>query len=209
MKTCLRILAGTIFLGLTVISRADHITVNGSVSGEWDTDTVRVEGGPALFGGIGGGAGYVGTYENNLDVNPEFEYPPDYNYHLSLNSPVMNMGAPDTAGLFLPSTDLDGESRIDLHVQVIDMGCYEVQWVGISSEFKVQSSKLIHVFPNPFREECFIGYDLSESGRVCVEIFDLTGRIVNILNEESNNEGFGEITWDGTDQNGHDVQPGN
>lgn len=105
-----------------------------------------VEGGPELFGGSGGGAGYTGAYENNIDLNPLFTE----NFRLDDGaSPCMNTGTPDTSGLMLPTTDLDGMPRIDIHAHLIDMGCYEMQWVGITDREATGRRNDIVAYPNP------------------------------------------------------------
>jgi hypothetical protein len=139
-----------------------------------------VAGGPDLFGGSGGGAGYVGEYKDNLDVNPLFENPLNDDYHLSLNSPVQNMGTPDTTGLSLPLLDLDGDPRIDVHTHRIDMGCYELQWVGIQPASEGGDIG-ITVSPNPASKQVTI-----ESASILDEIklMDHSGKTVLVVYPE-------------------------
>ena len=65
-------------------------------------------------------------YNLMLDSNPLFVDPECHNYKLGANSPCINTGTADVSGLFIPSTDLSGASRI-VNGR-IDMGCYE--WQG-------------------------------------------------------------------------------
>ena len=67
-----------------------------------------------------------GNYNDMLDENPLFIDEQRHDYHLVANSPCVNTGTPDVAGLFVPYVDLDGRSRI--YNNIIDMGCYE--WQG-------------------------------------------------------------------------------
>lgn len=131
-----------------------------------------VEGGPELFGGSGGGAGYTGTYENNIDLNPLFTE----NYRLDDDaSPCMNTGTPDTSGLRLPTTDLDGMPRIDIHAQLIDMGCYEMQWVGIKDHDNSAGPCRIRTYPNPAVQKVNILLDETAESRI-LQIFNSTGQ---------------------------------
>jgi hypothetical protein len=113
-----------------------------------------IEGGTDAFGGSGAGGNYdISRYTNNMDIVPEFNNP-DWDFQLSNPSPCINAGNPDTLGMLLPETDLDGNQRIMSYV--VDMGCYENQefvapeqtltmnagWSGISSY-------LIPYFKNP------------------------------------------------------------
>ena len=135
-----------------------------------------VAGGPELFGGSGGGSGYTGTYVNNLDLDPLFEDAQNGDYHLSPSSLLLNAGSPDTTDLGLPSTDLDGMPRVDVHAQRIDMGCYESQWVGIRPVSNHESGT-ITVFPNPASGQLTI-----ESAIVIQEIqlIDIHGKTVMV-----------------------------
>ena len=65
-------------------------------------------------------------YNNMLQDDPLFVDPQYFNYRLQANSPCINTGIEDVTGLFIPATDLDGETRIV--GGRIDMGCYE--WQG-------------------------------------------------------------------------------
>ncbi len=57
--------------------------------------------------------------------DPMFVFPDSGNFRLAFNSPAVNAGAPDTSGLSLPATDVEGKPRI-AH-QRIDMGAFERQ----------------------------------------------------------------------------------
>jgi len=57
--------------------------------------------------------------------NPLFVFPDSGNFHLAFNSPAVNAGRPDTSGLGLSPTDVEGAARI-AH-QRIDMGALERQ----------------------------------------------------------------------------------
>lgn len=67
-----------------------------------------------------------GNYNNMLKDNPLFVDPEQHNYRLQANSPCVNAGTPNVAGMFIPYVDLDGNQRI--YNNIIDMGCYE--WQG-------------------------------------------------------------------------------
>ncbi|MFC2138848.1 sugar-binding protein, partial [Bacteroidota bacterium] len=65
--------------------------------------------------------GYSGT--GNINTDPLFIDPDNEDYHLQKSSPCINTGTPDTSGLNIPATDLDGNPRI--YEGRIDMGAYE------------------------------------------------------------------------------------
>ncbi len=68
---------------------------------------------------------------NVVDKDPMFNYSGGSPYSLRPESPCIDAGTPDTAGLGLPETDLAGNIRI--RDGRVDMGAYE--WDGITSAF--------------------------------------------------------------------------
>ncbi|MDZ7724440.1 MAG: T9SS type A sorting domain-containing protein [candidate division KSB1 bacterium] len=57
--------------------------------------------------------------------------------------------------------------------------------------------QLFHNFPNPFNPETKIRYDLPQSSRVRIEIYDIVGRHVTTLVDEAQNAGSHQVTFDG------------
>jgi len=81
----------------------------------------------------------------NIDSIPGFIDPDNGNFQLSGNSPCINMGTPDTTGLFLPSTDLAGNDRI-LEGR-IDIGAYET--ISATNTPTSMSGTDFQLYPNP------------------------------------------------------------
>jgi hypothetical protein len=52
--------------------------------------------------------GFDGIYVDNIDEDPQFVNASNSDFHLKSISPGINTGTPDTSGLHLPATDLDG-----------------------------------------------------------------------------------------------------
>ena len=63
-------------------------------------------------------------------------------------------------------------------------------------------------FPNPFNPTTSIKYDLPKDALVSLMIFDITGREIRHLVNETQNAGFKAIMWDGTNNYGHQVGTG-
>ena len=76
--------------------------------------------------------------EGNTNISPDFVSINDF--HLKYSSPLVNGGTPDTTGLKLGSTDLDGYERIEFGR--IDLGCFEGIYGDLPNEDVV-------VFPDP------------------------------------------------------------
>jgi hypothetical protein len=62
--------------------------------------------------------------------------------------------------------------------------------------------------PNPFNPRTSIRFSLAADGPVKLLIFDVNGRRVRTLVEESLKAGLHEMVWDGTDDDGRTVTSG-
>ena len=63
-------------------------------------------------------------------------------------------------------------------------------------------------YPNPFSEETVILYELSTRTNAAIEIYDIVGRLVRTLANETVAAGRQEIKWDGRDETGSRVVNG-
>jgi len=68
----------------------------------------------------------------------------------------------------------------------------------ISSTKEIENNIKTEVYPNPFVESIQIMYELKNSSRVDISIFDLQGRLVKILEKGMRTSGIHTIDWDGT-----------
>jgi hypothetical protein len=64
------------------------------------------------------------------------------------------------------------------------------------------------IYPNPFTDRVTIGYSIAEKGRTLIEVFDLTGRRVSILQDAVQEAGTYQMEWDATDAGGQQIIPG-
>ena len=63
-------------------------------------------------------------------------------------------------------------------------------------------------YPNPFNPTTSVRIGVVEEGRLSVNIYDLSGRLVNSLIDENVNVGIQTLTWDGSNQFGQLVPTG-
>ena len=63
-------------------------------------------------------------------------------------------------------------------------------------------------YPNPFNPQTSIGFSLKARGYVELSIYDVGGRLVRTLANESRAAGAYELTWDGRDERGQAVASG-
>ena len=63
-------------------------------------------------------------------------------------------------------------------------------------------------YPNPFNPTTTISYDLPEQAQVTLGIYDLLGKKIKTLVNQSQNAGNKTAVWDGTDDLGRQVSAG-
>ena len=59
----------------------------------------------------------------------------------------------------------------------------------------------ILVFPNPLSTSTTISFSLSQSEKVSLRIYDVTGRLVTTLSDGEMNEGAHQLVWNTEDVN--------
>ncbi|NHZ87289.1 MAG: T9SS type A sorting domain-containing protein [Planctomycetia bacterium] len=60
-------------------------------------------------------------------------------------------------------------------------------------------------YPNPFNPSTTITFDLSEDTNVKISIYDMTGRLIRQLVNQTMTVGSKTINWDGKDEAGNPV----
>ena len=63
-------------------------------------------------------------------------------------------------------------------------------------------------YPNPFNPVTSLRYDLPEDGLVYITIYDMMGRVVNTLINDSQNAGYKSIQWNATNDRNEPVSAG-
>jgi hypothetical protein len=94
------------------------------------------------------------------------------------------------ANIIVSSNDPDEEKIIvpaNLHVL---SGIIEEK--GIPGIFFIKQN-----YPNPFNTQTVISYGCPKKSKVCIQIFDITGRIVKTLIDQTVAAGYHEVTWEG------------
>ncbi len=74
---------------------------------------------------------------------------------------------------------------------------------GIPTNFELSQN-----YPNPFNPTTTISFDLSEGSDVKISIYDMTGRLIKELVNETMTVGSKTINWDGKDESGNPVSAG-
>lgn len=76
----------------------------------------------------------------------------------------------------------------------------------LATHFDENSGDLKQNYPNPFRSQTTINYQLAETSSVQIRVIDFTGRTVKILVDETQTAGNYSLEWNGENQNGQEVK---
>ena len=97
--------------------------------------------------------------------------------------------------------DLNGHGSIKIDVDIREAMLYE-------AAVAPRRYALGANYPNPFNPQTTIGYSLAKSGRVTLAIYDVLGRQVRMLVDQSQEAGRYQVAWDGLDDQGRGVASG-
>jgi len=156
----------------------------------------NIEGDTTGFEGSGGNEGYHGIYLNNMDEMPSYYGSGAFPYQLNDDSPCIDAGIPDPAGLSLPETDLAGAARI--WNQRIDMGAYEYNGTTGLQPVK-QSNQHITAYPNPAPAGISFRFPCSRPETTTFDVLSLEGQVVAQLKLEA---GSDLLLWNRENRNG-------
>ena len=72
----------------------------------------------------------------------------------------------------------------------------------------VNFNNTLKVFPNPISDAATIEFFLDQSQNVSLKIFDVTGRLIATLANETMNAGDHQLQWNAKDENGNPLNAG-
>jgi hypothetical protein len=101
-----------------------------------------------------------------------------------------------------------GDGSVALRFRVVDLRNVdnERDQVAVAQVYEAPfvptTTVLIQNYPNPFKPLTTLTYDLARAGHVTLRIFDVSGRLVRRLVDESKEAGRYRVEWDGRDEKG-------
>ncbi len=110
------------------------------------------------------------------------------------------------------SLNLDAGRHV-MRVYTIELGfdLNKIVFTRNGASFKKQLEgelNSLEVYPNPFKSELKIDYQLEQKTTVEVKLYDIQGRLVNVLVNESQSAGLHTIKWKGINNTGGKVSNG-
>ena len=126
---------------------------------------------------------------NLTNVDPLFCDPDSGDYSLAENSPCVGAG--------------EGGSNMGAY----EIGCDPII-LSTSSELLPVTYTLHQNYPNPFNPVTRLRYDLAENSLVNITIYDMMGRQVKTLINQTQDAGYRSIVWNATNDYGKPVSAG-
>ena len=122
-----------------------------------------------------------------IDSDPMFVDVQNRDFHLQAESPAINNGTVDTAGLMISEKDLAGNLRII--GGIIDIGCYESDVTSL----KKINIKNINIYPNPLTNNSICRFVLNNSSEVNVKIYNQNASLIFAKDYGKMSSGMNEI----------------
>jgi hypothetical protein len=80
--------------------------------------------------------------------------------------------------------------------------------VGVTDSQRAPGAMAVSAHPNPFNPQTTIRYALPGRGRAHLSIYDVRGHLVAKLVDKHQSGGEYQVTWDGSDRHGMNVETG-
>jgi hypothetical protein len=118
----------------------------------------------------------------------------------------------ETAGYCQPGDDVIFKLYLSTKGEIVDLNGDIAKWesllvTGIEKLYDDMSSALIPLtfnigpaYPNPFNPETTFDYSIPANGRVNISVYDINGRIVDVLTDKNIDSGNHLVIWNGYNQ---------
>lgn len=149
--------------------------------------------GVIVIGGIDWGEGNINQYPEFCDPEfPWFAPSADGDFTIAETSPCTEAHSPSPCGL----------------IGALGIGCAEPYNVSGMEDVEQTVPYLTSGFPNPFHGTTTIRFALGRNGPVSLKVYDVAGRLVKTLVDETEGLSYYEAVWDGTDSKGKRIASG-
>jgi hypothetical protein len=136
----------------------------------------------------------------SVDINKTFTVQPEWDYSdMGVAAWVSRPGGTNTSPC--PYGDIGNKNEV-LQSSWMAAGGTSVP-EGVKAKFALSAPS-----PNPFSGKSRIAYSLPDNGRVTIQLYDVAGRHVAVLQDDVLPAGPHAVTWDGLDEGGHECAGG-
>ena len=148
---------------------------------------------------------------DGYDANDDPVWRAAYDNNASIDESMLRTREVDLGALFPANTDILVRFRFFSDGFVTGWGWW-VDNVRVEADVTNAPSSarlaLDQNVPNPFNPNTTIGFSLPRQTSVKLQIFDVRGRLVRTLVDETRGAGEHRVVWDGTDQSGRTAASG-
>ena len=137
----------------------------------------------------------------NINEDPLFVDPENGDFHLdNCESPCINVGIDaleiNSTLYYCPINDIDNETR-PYENTLPDIGADETPCLetSIENHEDVSSSTILNNFPNPFKDQTTIEFNILQSGFIILSIVDFTGKEIQSLVSKQLPAGTHQFDW--------------
>ncbi len=149
--------------------------------------------------GIEGGFNDITWLDGNIEEDPLFADAENGDYRLLEGSPCIDAG---TSYLVIADSVLVNMSEDEYWGIAPDMGAYEYFIITDNDEDGITPGPVsMYNYPNPFNPETTVCYQLAESGKVSIEVYNIKGQKVSVLLDEEQEAGEHNFTWNAAGTN--------
>lgn len=156
-------------------------------------------------------------------TTPNYSYPIPIEKYIEGGSPVtiengvfwgskeVSVGQGKNSGEIITANWTEFGNNIENKERDPTIKIYTIEsgWINIEDDTKDPLHlRLIQNYPNPFNPSTTISYSLKKDSEVSVSIYDISGKLITIIQNEYQTQGEHSITWNGTDSSGRKVGGG-
>ena len=106
----------------------------------------------------------------------------------------------------------DGGDIMHVVTMLPDTMTYTAYFSDVTTDDEVGRTPLVNALhqnhPNPFNPRTTISFSLKSKNNISLVVYDVAGRLVNVLVDEVRDAGPHDVTWDGRDKTGRGVESG-
>jgi len=171
------------------------LAINLSDSTVYTVATTNLEGSDGIAKDMYGNYYVTGYYLPGIyKFNPDFSEEPELFF--------------EGNGIVYPTYNEAHHSLLITYYDDHDWGEIPLQYTSILFNEIQKEFELGPIYPNPFVDKTTIKFELNTKSQISIEIFDSSGKSINMLLNENKQAGTYSVSWNGKNNSGQQVSNG-